>query len=192
MWVPKDGEKPEAVKQDISTRKCLLTLVISREKVLHYGLLPEKQTMNSTTYISEVLLPLKKKLEKENLLGTVFLHNDNASCHRSQVTTDVMKEVGVSMMNQPPYSPDLSPCDFFAFGVVKRMLAGLHHTSRDNLEKTLVEIFKEFSPMVLKRTFANWMRRLKYVIVSGGRYYSESKDRDLSAFHLTYPPEIKK
>jgi histone-lysine N-methyltransferase SETMAR len=134
---------------------------------------------------------LKKILDKEHLPGTTFLHNDNASSHRSHLTTEAVKDLGLSMVSQPPYSPDVSPCDFFAFGLIKSKLAGIHHTSRDNLEKTLLEIFKEFTPLRLKRTFLNWIHRLKYVIMSCGKYYSDRSGKDGSDFHLTYPPKLE-
>ena len=35
-----------------------------------------------------------------------------------------------NVLNHPPYSPDLSPCDFFLFLRFKKMLSGNKYTSR--------------------------------------------------------------
>ena len=39
----------------------------------------------------------------------------------------------VKVLNHPPYSPDLSPCDFFLFPMLKKMLSGNKYTSRSSL-----------------------------------------------------------
>ena len=39
----------------------------------------------------------------------------------------------VKVLNHPPYSPDLSPCDFFLFPRLKKMLSGNKYTSRSSL-----------------------------------------------------------
>ena len=39
----------------------------------------------------------------------------------------------VKVLNHPPYSPDLSPCDFFLFPRLKKMLTGSKFTSRSSL-----------------------------------------------------------
>ena len=36
----------------------------------------------------------------------------------------------VKVLNHPPYSPDLSPCDCFLFTRLKKMLSGNKYTSR--------------------------------------------------------------
>jgi hypothetical protein len=96
----------------------------------------------------------------------------------------------LSLMNQPPYSPDISPCDFFAFAHVKGKLAGMHHSSRDQLLKSLKEIFKDFTPLVLKRVCINWMKRLRFVIGSEGKYYDSRMEEKIPKFHCTYPPKL--
>ena len=39
----------------------------------------------------------------------------------------------VKVLNHPPYSPDLSPYDFFLFPKLKKMLSGNNYTSRSSL-----------------------------------------------------------
>jgi histone-lysine N-methyltransferase SETMAR len=37
---------------------------------------------------------------------------------------DALTEVGGTPLEHPPYSPDLAPCDFWAFQTVKREIRG--------------------------------------------------------------------
>ena len=52
----------------------------------------------------------------------------------------------VKVLNHPPYSPDLSPCDIFLFPRLKKMLSGNKFTSRSFLER-----FLSVSPTDTKR-----------------------------------------
>ncbi|VDO77558.1 unnamed protein product [Heligmosomoides polygyrus] len=44
-----------------------------------------------------------------------FLLFDNAEPHRAKVTTDKLAQLGYVHMPHPPYSPDISPCDYHYF-----------------------------------------------------------------------------
>ena len=44
--------------------------------------------------------------------GQWHFHQDNAPVHNSILVTDYLTKIGIP---QPPYSPDLSPCDFWLF-----------------------------------------------------------------------------
>jgi hypothetical protein len=39
--------------------------------------------------------------------------------------------LGFILVPQPPYSPDLAPCEFFLFGYLKQQLEGNHLTRED-------------------------------------------------------------
>ena len=45
----------------------------------------------------------------------------------------------VKVLNHPPYSPDLSPCDFFLFPRLKKMLSGNKYTSRSSLGSAIYQ-----------------------------------------------------
>ena len=52
----------------------------------------------------------------------------------------------VKVLNHPPYSPDLSPCDFFFFPRLKKMLSGNKYTSRISIGSAIYQ-----SPTATKR-----------------------------------------
>ena len=49
----------------------------------------------------------------------LLLHHDNASAYTAAATLDFLQENQVQLVTHPPYSPDLAPCDFFLFPLVK-------------------------------------------------------------------------
>ena len=64
-----------------------------------------------------------KKRPNKEWSGVHLLH-DNASSHNSEVVKSFLASEKVKVLNHPPYSPDLSPCDFFLFPTLKKMLFG--------------------------------------------------------------------
>jgi len=47
--------------------------------------------------------------------GDWILHYDNATAHTSHLVQQFFAKHITAQLQQPPYSPDVSPCDFFQF-----------------------------------------------------------------------------
>ena len=59
--------------------------------------------------------------------------HDNAFSYKCEVVKYFLASEKVKVLNHPPYSPDLSLCDFFLFPWLKKMLSGNKYTSRSSL-----------------------------------------------------------
>jgi hypothetical protein len=51
----------------------------------------------------------------------VVLLQDNAPPHTAALTQLKLEQLRWKTLEHPPYSPDLSPCDFHVFGPIKRL-----------------------------------------------------------------------
>ena len=69
------------------------------------------------------LLNLLISIRNTGVRGIKLLH-DNAPAHESATVQEYLKESGLDVLDHPPYSPDLSPCDFWLFLRLKEMMAG--------------------------------------------------------------------
>ena len=47
--------------------------------------------------------------------GQWHFHRDNTPVHNSILVKDYLTKMGIKTVAQPPYSPDLAPCDFWLF-----------------------------------------------------------------------------
>ena len=52
---------------------------------------------------------------------------------------EYLKESGLHVLDHPPYSPDLSPCDFWLFPRLKEMLAGWRFESRCGISSAVYQ-----------------------------------------------------
>ena len=86
--------------------------------------------------LTNFLVTLEHRPSK-GLSGVHLLH-DNASSHKCEVVKSFLASEKVKVLNHPPYSPDLSPYDFFLFQRLK-MLSENQYTSRSSLGSTIYQ-----------------------------------------------------
>jgi len=48
----------------------------------------------------------------------------NAPAHMSRVAQAIVKDIGFEQLSHPPYSPDLTPSNFYLFRHLKQHLRG--------------------------------------------------------------------
>ena len=69
------------------------------------------------------LLHRNRRLTIRDLADNLwFLHHDNAPSHTALVLRDHFAKNSMHIVPQPPYSPNLAPCDFWLFPILKRPL----------------------------------------------------------------------
>jgi hypothetical protein len=75
---------------------------------------------------------------------------------------------GIPVVQQPPYSPDMTPCDFWLFPKLKMTLKGEgFDTIKENMTKHLNSIRKDS----FKKCFQHWQNRWHKCIASEGAYF---------------------
>ena len=67
--------------------------------------------------------------------NSIILH-DNARSHTTAVT-NLLSGWQWEILEHPPYSPNMSPCDYDLFAKVKEPLRGTRHNIRDELIRTI-------------------------------------------------------
>ena len=72
------------------------------------------QTKIDAVIYTDQLTCYNRKRPSKGWSGVRLLH-DNASSHKCEVVKSFLASEMAKVLNHPPYSPDLSPCDFFEF-----------------------------------------------------------------------------
>lgn len=72
----------------------------------------------------------------------VLLLHDNAPVHKSRVVLAALHKSGFEIINHPPYSPELAPCNYYLFPNMKKELRGKKFSS-DEEEKDAVSAYFE-------------------------------------------------
>ncbi len=101
----------------------------------------------------------------------MLLHHDNASSHTAAPTLALIGESHIEMLAHPPYSPDLAPCDFWAFPFMKNHLRGHKFQSIADVQVAVRRVFRNteaqrFSDSI-KDLPARWMKCMS----NDGQYF---------------------
>jgi transposase len=84
---------------------------------------------------------------------------------------EFLAENGISVVPQPSYSPDLSPCDFFLFPELKFHLKGRHFGTVENIQKVVTDQLRALLHEDLQHCNREWEQRLRRCVASQGNYF---------------------
>ena len=172
-WCAINERPPDIEKRMIQTEKLMFFCAFSCYGIVSIDVLPNHATFNST-YVCNTILPnLKERVcahIKNKTTHRLILHMDNAKPHNAKKTMEKIKELGFNRLKHPPYSPDISPCDFFLFGYVKSQLRNYDVKSSYELSKAVREICEKIDINIWQSVYESWLKRLEAVIACGGDY----------------------
>ena len=136
---------------------------------------PSGHTVTDRFYKNSVLKKVKEFYNKKLLLSKgwsgVHLLHDNTSSHKCEVVKPFLASEKLKVLNHPPYSPDLSPCDFFFFPSLKKMLSGNKYTSRSSLGSAIYQCLQQIPKEDYLSAFYNWVKRLLKCVSVNGEYF---------------------
>lgn len=78
-----------------------------------------------------------------------------------------------TVLEHPLYSPDLTPCDFYLFPLVKSTLKGTHFQSVEKVKAKMADLLKKVTPNDLQHCFEQWKTCMQQCIDREGEYVEE-------------------
>ena len=118
VWVSSEGDRP-VIAHRCKTSNCMLYAIFfdSKGQVLQIPV-PKGSSVTGKFYRESILTQLvdfyRKRRPRTGVRVIKSLH-DNAPAHKSTTLQEYLKESMLDVLDHPPYSPDLSPCDFWLF-----------------------------------------------------------------------------
>jgi histone-lysine N-methyltransferase SETMAR len=154
----------------------LLVTFFESQGIIHKEFVPPCQSANKD-YYEEVLPHLVQRIRRVRRpqfqeRGSWFLLHENARPHTAVSIKQFLAKQWIPEINQPPYSPDLSPADFFLFPQIKSALKGRRFQDTDiksNITKKLLALHaSEF-----KKCFQQFYERAEECVTFQGNYFEE-------------------
>ena len=75
------------------------------------------------------------------------------------------------MLDHPPYSPDLAPCDYFLFPKLKGTIKGTHFEGVDDIKANVTAYLKTIKKEDFAQCFMVWSRRMEKCVEVKGEYF---------------------
>jgi len=98
-----------------------------------------------------------------------ILHHDNASAHTSYLVQQFLAKHSTAQLQQPPYSPDLAPCDFFLFPRLKKVLKEHRFEATEDIKRLLDIPKDEFA-----KCFQQWQKQWEKCVAAEGNYVEDN------------------
>jgi len=118
IWTGKQARIPCIARRLQSVKKFMYAIFYSPQGVVASVPINQGNTVTGRYYKSKILSKVEKYYKKRRPasgIRHICLLHDNAPPHKAQVVTKFLDERKVKVIPLPPYSPDLSSCDFFLF-----------------------------------------------------------------------------
>ena len=93
---------------------------------------------------------------------------DNAPVHNSILVTNYLTKMDIKTVPQPPYSPDLAPCDFCLFP----KLRGCRYETIEETKEAVTKVIDMFTQEEdFHGAFQKLLERYNKCIAAGGDYF---------------------
>jgi histone-lysine N-methyltransferase SETMAR len=110
------SSQPKKARQVKSNVKTMLIAFFDTDRLVHHDYVSTGQMVNNKFY-KTVLQCLHDTVHRHCpekwCSGSWILHHDNAPAHRAVTSNEFLVKHNIPLLQDPPYSPDLAPCNFF-------------------------------------------------------------------------------
>jgi len=121
-WRHYRSPRKSKARQNPSNVKVMMIVVYDCDGVILTHTVPLQQTVSAQYYCSFLehnLRPALRKKQRHFLQNPPVILQDNARPHAVQAVADLFDRWGWEVLYHPPYSPDLSHCDFYLIPELK-------------------------------------------------------------------------
>ena len=103
--------------------------------------------------------------------GQWHFHQDNTPVSNSILVTDYLTKMGIKTFPQPPYGPDVAPCDFWLFP----KLRGCRYDTIEEMKEALTKVIDTLTQLDFHGALQKMLKRCNKCIAAGGDYFEGYK-----------------
>ena len=120
----------------------------------------------------EALREFKKRFRRRKRLALFksdqwHFHQDNEPVHNAIPVTDYLTKMGIKTVPQPPYSPDIAPCDFWLFP----KLRACRHETIEEMKEAVTKVIDTLTQEDFRGLFQRLLGQYNKCIAAGGDYF---------------------
>jgi len=141
---------------------------------VHKEFVQEGCTVNAEYYkgvLGRLILRIRRVCPALYRTRDFFLLHDNAPVHWAAKIRQFLTQKQVATLNHLPYSPDLSPPDYFQFPKVKLQLKGARFDTIKEIQKALTDLLNKIPAEDFSNAMKKWETRANLCITSNVSYF---------------------
>lgn len=176
QWLNIDEPPKKMPKPKMHQKKVMVSVWWSAAGIIHFSFLKPGETITGEKYCLE-LDEMHKKLSLKqpslvNRKGPILLH-DNARPHVSRITLQKLNALKYEVLPHPPYSPDLSPSDYYLFRHFDNQIRDKLFHKQEEAENAFVRFIESKSSDFYKKGILSLASRWQKCADSNGTYFNE-------------------
>ncbi len=180
QWLAAEENRPQVARRPRNCKKLMVIPFFDRQGLLHVEFY-QNQTINQRLFralLEEVWESYRVRRGHYHWAQChcYLLHMDNAPVHRGDTVKRCLERLEWRQLAHPPYSPDLSPCDFFLFPLLKRRLRGREFGNVQLLELAVRREISNITVQQWRDCFKDWVRRCRKCLRFNGSYFEGMKN----------------
>ena len=160
VCVSSEGDRPVIAGRCKTSNRMLYAIFFDSKGPVLQIPVPKGSSVTGKFYRESVLTQLvdfyQKRRPRTGVRSIKLLH-DNAPAHKSTTVQEYLKESGLDVLDHPPYSPDLSPCDFWLFPKLQEMLAGHRFESHCGIGSVVYQCLQHIPKEDYRAAFRKWV-----------------------------------
>jgi hypothetical protein len=102
---------------------------------------------------------------------TWLLHHDNTPSHTFVLAQQFLAKQYMAVLSHTPYSPDLTPCDFFPFPEMKLKLKRRQFDAIEEIQAESQTVLATLTGKDFQEAFQKLRRRWDGCLRAGGNYF---------------------
>ena len=109
----------------------------------------EKGRTVTGNYYSTLLVKLRDEIKSKRpwkLTKGILFNQDNAPLHKATVTMANIRDFEFEIVPHHPYSPDLTPSDYYLFPYLKKHIGGQRYSSSKDVLSSVEGYFGSLTP----------------------------------------------
>ena len=114
---------------------------------------------------------VRQKRHKRFAAKSWIMQVDKAPAHTVLSVWEFLASKQISMLEHPPYSPDLAPCNFFLFPLIKKHPKGTHFDDIEDIQNNMTTALMAIPHYEFQKCFDAWKKWWTSCVASQGNYF---------------------
>jgi hypothetical protein len=152
----------------------MLTIFFTDTQLISLNALPPGRRFTQNYFINTVLPDIvheRGRILRRVRRGDCFVHMDNSMCDNGRKVIDELENLKLDRVAHPPYSRNLSLCDFWLFGMLKQKIQDRVFETTEEILMAIRNAWNEVTFEDLQPVFFDSIQRVEYVIEHKLEYY---------------------
>ncbi|MEZ0498461.1 hypothetical protein [Sphingomonas sp. IW22] len=175
QWLDRTEAPRHFPKPKLHQKKVMVTVWWSRAGLIHFSFLKQNETITAEKYVQQID-EMHHKLQclnpaLVNRKKPILLH-DNARPHVSKITVQKLHGLEYEILPHPPYSPDLSPTDYYFFKHLSNFLLEKNFKNQGDVETAFDDFVASRKPDFYLKGINKLISQWEKCVESNGSYFN--------------------